>query len=66
VLLASRYPVTEAGLVNQVAFMRDGHLAVHAPVRDLDAQGLTLSQHGIEALAELVTSGARPAAAANA
>jgi ABC-type multidrug transport system ATPase subunit len=66
VLLASRYPITEAGLVNQVALMRDGRLALHAPVRELDARGLTLSQHGIEALAELVTAGPQPSTAANA
>ncbi len=65
VLLASRYPASEAGLVNQVAFLRDGRLALHAPVKELDARGLTLSQRGIEALAELATASAQPPAAAN-
>jgi putative ABC transport system ATP-binding protein len=51
VLIVSRYPASEAGLVNQVAFLRNGKLAVHAPVTELDARGLTLSQRGIEALA---------------
>src|SRR4029077_17827378 len=51
VLIVSRYPASEAGLVNQVAFLRDGRLAVHVPVTELDARGLTLSQRGIEAIA---------------
>jgi len=51
VLIVSPFPASEAGLVNQVAFIRDGGLAVHAPVSALDARGLTLSQRGIEALA---------------
>ena len=33
VLITSRFPASEAGLVNQVAFLRDGRLLVHAPVR---------------------------------
>jgi ABC-type multidrug transport system, ATPase component len=65
VLLASRYPASEAGLVNQVAFLRDGRLALHAPVKELDAHGLTLSQRGIEALAELAAVSEQPPAAAN-
>ena len=63
VLIASRYPASEAGLVNQVAFLRDGRLALHAPVRALDVRGLALSQRGIEALADLATGGVEPAAA---
>ena len=63
ILIASRYPASEAGLVNQVAFMRDGRLALHAPLRDLDARGLTLSWRGIEALAELPAQGEAPVAA---
>jgi ABC-type multidrug transport system ATPase subunit len=55
VLITSRFPASEAGLVNQVAFLRDGRLLVHAPVRELDARGLTLSQRGIEALAGVIT-----------
>jgi ABC-2 type transport system ATP-binding protein len=54
ILINSHFPASEAGLVNQVAFLRDGRLAVHAPVRELDARGLTLSQRGIEALAGVV------------
>ena len=52
VLIASRYPASEAGLVDHVALLRDGHLVVHAPVAELDSRGLTLSLRGIEALAE--------------
>jgi ABC-2 type transport system ATP-binding protein len=65
VLMASRYPASEAGLVNQVAFLRDGRLALHAPVKELDARGLTLSQRGIEALADMAPASGLPAAAAN-
>jgi ABC-type multidrug transport system ATPase subunit len=66
VLLASRYPASEAGLVDQVALLRDGHLVLHAPVRELDARGLDLSESGIEALAELIALRAASATAANA
>lgn len=65
VLIASRSPASEAGLVNQVAFLRDGRVAVHAPVRELDERGLTLSQSGIEALAEPAAGSAPSATAAN-
>jgi ABC-type multidrug transport system ATPase subunit len=61
VLITSRFPASEAGLVNQVAFLRDGRLVVHAPVRELDARGLTLSQRGVEALAGVITVEAEPA-----
>jgi len=63
VLIASRFPASEAGLVNQVALLRRGRLALHAPVRELDARGLTLSQRGIETLAALMAEGTPPAAA---
>jgi ABC-type multidrug transport system ATPase subunit len=53
VVIASRYPASETGLVNQVAFLRDGRLQVHAPVSDLERHGLALSQRGIDALIEL-------------
>jgi ABC-type multidrug transport system ATPase subunit len=62
VIIYSHFPASEAGLVNQVAFLRDGRLAVHAPVQALDARGLTLSQRGIEALAEAATETAQQAA----
>jgi ABC-type multidrug transport system ATPase subunit len=53
VLIASRYPASEAGLVNQVAFLRDGRLALHTPISELDKRGLALSQRGIDALIEI-------------
>jgi ABC-type multidrug transport system ATPase subunit len=53
VVLASRYPASEEGLANQVAFLRDGRLALHAPMSEFRRNGLALSQRGIEALAEL-------------
>jgi ABC-type multidrug transport system ATPase subunit len=55
VLITSRFPASEAGLVNQVAFLRDGKLLVHSSVKELDARGLTLSPRGIEALAGVIT-----------
>ncbi|HET7082670.1 MAG TPA: ATP-binding cassette domain-containing protein [Candidatus Limnocylindria bacterium] len=53
VVIASRYPASEVGLVNQVAFLGDGRLALHAPVEELERRGLALSQRGIDALIEL-------------
>lgn len=63
VLITSRFPAGEAGLVNQVAFLRDGRLLVHAGVEDLDRRGLALSQRGIEALAGVITVDPKGAAA---
>ena len=63
VLIASPFPASEAGIVNQVALLRDGRLVVHAPVRELDARGLTLSQRGIESLADVLVAGNQPTAA---
>jgi ABC-type multidrug transport system ATPase subunit len=51
VVLASAFPATEVGLVNQIALLREGKVVLHAPVRELDARGLTLSLRGIEVLA---------------
>jgi ABC-type multidrug transport system ATPase subunit len=56
VVIASRYPASEAGLVDQVAFLRDGRLVVHTPVTELDRRGLALSQRGIDALIELAAA----------
>jgi len=53
VVIASRYPASEAGLVDQVAFLRDGRLIVHAPIEELDRRGLALSQRGIDAFIEV-------------
>lgn len=52
VLIASRYPASESGCVNQVLLVRGGRVAVHAPLGDLEARGLPLSQQGIGALAD--------------
>jgi ABC-2 type transport system ATP-binding protein len=62
VLLASRYPASEEGLVDQVALLRDGRLALHARRDELTDHGLPLSMKGIVALAEL-RAAAPPAAA---
>ncbi|HEV8253014.1 MAG TPA: ATP-binding cassette domain-containing protein [Candidatus Limnocylindria bacterium] len=56
VVIASRYPASEAGLVDQVAFLSDGRLVVHTPVDELDRRGLALSQRGIDALIELAAA----------
>jgi ABC-2 type transport system ATP-binding protein len=52
-VMGSRYPASEEGLVNQVALIRDGRLALHATVDELSAASLPLSARGIEALADL-------------
>jgi ABC-type multidrug transport system ATPase subunit len=62
VLLASRYPASENGLVDQVALIRGGRLALHARRDDLAAHELPLSMKGIVALADL-RAAAEPVAA---
>lgn len=52
-VLASRYPASEEGLVNQVALIRDGRLAAHAAVDELAARDLPFNARGIEALADM-------------
>jgi ABC-2 type transport system ATP-binding protein len=61
IIIASRYPASEAGLVSHVALLRSGRLALMAPVSDLDDAGLPLSTRGILSLAE--RRGVRMAAA---
>ena len=51
VLLASRYPASEAGLCAHVALVAEGRLVLLAPVSRLADYGLPLSLQGIEALA---------------
>jgi ABC-type multidrug transport system ATPase subunit len=63
VLLASHLPTGETGLVNQIALIRDGRLALHARTADLERAGLPLSIRGVDQLAELRTQGRAPAAA---
>jgi ABC-type multidrug transport system ATPase subunit len=62
VLIASRYPSSEDGLVNQIALLRDGRIAIHTRREALDEQDLPLSHRGIAALADL-RAPALPAAA---
>ncbi len=66
VLLASRYPASEAGLVSHVVLLRRGRVALRAPIRELEAAGLPLSMHGITTLADLraAASGETPVHAA--
>ena len=53
VVIASRYPASEEGLVDRVAFLRDGKLVMNAPIEELDRKGLALSQRGIDSFVEL-------------
>lgn len=52
VVIASRYPASEEGLVGQFAYLRDGRVALHANVSELRDRDLPLSMRGIEALAD--------------
>ena len=51
VVLASRYPSSEAGLVSHVGLLRDGRVRLVAPVAELEAAGLPLTHRGIADLA---------------
>jgi ABC-type multidrug transport system ATPase subunit len=53
VVIASRYPASESGIVKQLAFLSEGRLRLHAPIAELDRRGLALSQRGIDAFIEL-------------
>jgi ABC-2 type transport system ATP-binding protein len=55
VLIASRFPAQEGGIVDRVVLIRDGRVALHAPIAELDAQRLPLSLRGLTALADLAT-----------
>jgi ABC-type multidrug transport system ATPase subunit len=57
VLIASQYPAQEGGIVDRIVLIRDGRIALHAPITELDAQRLPLSLRGMTALADLVTAG---------
>ncbi len=52
VLLASRYPASEEGLVTHIALLRGGRPALLARTADLAANDLPLSMRGIHALAD--------------
>lgn len=64
IVIASRHPAAEAGLVSHVALLRRGRIAVVAPVTDLAAAGLPMSMRGIVALADAYEAGHPPAAQA--
>ena len=51
VVLASRYPASEEGLVNEVALLLNGRLSIHARREDLAERGLPLTLRGIASLA---------------
>lgn len=53
ILVASRYPASEAGVVTHVTLLRGGRVALVAPLGELDAAGLPLSMRGIETLGDL-------------
>jgi ABC-type multidrug transport system ATPase subunit len=64
VILVSRYPASETGAVNEIALLRNGRVALHAPLSALEARGLPLSQRGIESLADSVGGDAHHVASA--
>lgn len=53
IVMASRYPASEAGLVSHVALLREGRVEIIAPVGALERAGLPMSHRGIIALAEM-------------
>lgn len=52
VIMASRYPASEAGLATHVALLRAGRIALLARLGELETAGLPLSMRGIGALAD--------------
>jgi ABC-type multidrug transport system ATPase subunit len=52
ILLASRYPASEMGLVSHVALLRHGRVALLARIAELESTGLPLSLRGVTALAD--------------
>jgi ABC-2 type transport system ATP-binding protein len=66
IMLASRYPASEVGLMAHVAYLRAGRVELIAPVGALERAQLPLSHRGVAALAEMraagmVARGAAPA-----
>ena len=59
ILLASKDPANELGLVAHVAYLRNGRVELIAPVDDLDRAGLPLSHAGMAELAEMKAAGRR-------
>jgi len=66
VLMASRYPASEAGLATHVAYLRGERIALLARLDELEAAGLPLSMRGIAALADhrVPSAGGSPGRAA--
>jgi ABC-2 type transport system ATP-binding protein len=62
ILLASHYPASEGGLATHACLLREGRVALVAPVSDLEVAGLPLSMRGIVALAA-ARAGVEPASA---
>ena len=54
VVLASRYPASEASLVDEVALVQKGRVELHAPIAALNEVGLSLSMKSIETLAGML------------
>jgi ABC-2 type transport system ATP-binding protein len=59
ILLASRYPASEAGLTTHIALLRRGRVAMLAAIAELERAGLPLSLKGIGALAAHRAAAAR-------
>ena len=57
VLLASRFPATEVGLVNEVVLLRAGRVAAHLPLDELERRGLDLSARGLARLEAVAPPG---------
>ncbi len=59
IMLASRYPASEVGLMAHVAYLRAGRVELIAPVGALEKAELPLSHRGIAALAEMRAAAGR-------
>jgi len=54
VVLSSRYPASEAGIVDHVALLQRGRVELHVPISALEQLGLPLSMRSIETLAGML------------
>jgi ABC-2 type transport system ATP-binding protein len=64
-LIASRIPAAQRNVCDQVAFISDGRLALHAGIAELEAEGVPLTREGVEEFAgrrrrPTATRGTRP------
>ena len=66
VVVASRFPASQAGLVAHVAYLRQGRVDLIAPIGALARAGLPLSHRGVAALAEMQAAGVPERGAARA